>query len=108
MAGDHKQLDATIKSNEAAKKGLSISLFERVMNFENKISSLLNEQYRMNELIMTWSNEAMYHGELTAHQSVKDRVMNDLYHTNNSDDILAKPLLLIDTAGSLMHEAVDE
>jgi ATP-dependent RNA/DNA helicase IGHMBP2 len=31
MAGDHKQLDATVKSDEASRKGLSLSLFERVM-----------------------------------------------------------------------------
>jgi len=36
LAGDHKQLEATVKSKEASKKGLSLSLFERVMNFENK------------------------------------------------------------------------
>jgi len=36
LAGDHKQLDATVKSDEASKKGLSLSLFERVMNFDNK------------------------------------------------------------------------
>lgn len=31
MAGDHKQLEATIQSDDASKQGLSISLFERVM-----------------------------------------------------------------------------
>ncbi len=31
MAGDHKQLDATVKSDEVSRKGLSLSLFERVM-----------------------------------------------------------------------------
>jgi ATP-dependent RNA/DNA helicase IGHMBP2 len=36
LAGDHKQLDATVKSDEAARKGLSLSLFERVMNFKHK------------------------------------------------------------------------
>lgn len=43
MAGDHKQLDATIKSDDAAKKGLSLSLFERVMNFKEKVSTMLDE-----------------------------------------------------------------
>jgi superfamily I DNA and/or RNA helicase len=33
LAGDHKQLEATVKSDEAAKNGLSLSLFERVMAF---------------------------------------------------------------------------
>lgn len=35
LAGDHKQLEATVKSDEAAKKGLSLSLFERVMGFDD-------------------------------------------------------------------------
>jgi superfamily I DNA and/or RNA helicase len=34
MAGDHKQLDPTVKSAEAGEKGLSVSIFERVMNFK--------------------------------------------------------------------------
>lgn len=43
MAGDHKQLDATVKSDEASRKGLSLSLFERVMQFPSKVSTMLNE-----------------------------------------------------------------
>jgi superfamily I DNA and/or RNA helicase len=43
MAGDHKQLDATVKSDEASRKGLSLSLFERVMQSEKCVSTLLNE-----------------------------------------------------------------
>lgn len=38
MAGDHKQLDATVKSDEASRKGLSLSLFERVMRYEQTVS----------------------------------------------------------------------
>ncbi len=78
MAGDHKQLDATVKSDEASKKGLSLSLFERVMKFETKVSTMLDEQYRMNSLIMNWSSSAMYNGDLKAHESVSHRTMSDL------------------------------
>ena len=62
LAGDHKQLDATVKSEAAAKKGLSLSLFERVMKFETSavFATMLVEQYRMNELIMNWSSQSMY------------------------------------------------
>lgn len=108
MAGDHKQLDATVKSDEASRKGLSLSLFERVMNFKGtKITTMLDEQYRMNEKIMRWSNQAMYHGNLKAHEDVKDRLMIDLYK-QNTEEIMSNPLLLIDTAGSLMYEGIDE
>jgi superfamily I DNA and/or RNA helicase len=67
MAGDHKQLDATVKSDEASRKGLSLSLFERVMNMPGVVSTMLDEQYRMNSLIMKWSSNAMYQGGLKAH-----------------------------------------
>ena len=68
MAGDHKQLDPTVKSIEASEKGLSISIFERVMNFKGEINStMLVEQYRMNENIMKWSSSAMYQNKLIAH-----------------------------------------
>ena len=31
LAGDHKQLPPTIKSREAEKEGLSVTLFDRMM-----------------------------------------------------------------------------
>jgi len=43
MAGDHKQLDATVKSDEASRKGLSLSLFERVMKMPEVVSTMLDE-----------------------------------------------------------------
>jgi ATP-dependent RNA/DNA helicase IGHMBP2 len=72
LAGDHKQLDATVKSDKAAKLGLSLSLFERVMNFNSSaiFATMLVEQYRMNTLIMQWSSTNMYDNRLCAHKSV--------------------------------------
>lgn len=78
MAGDHKQLDATVKSDQASAQGLSKSLFERVEEFKEKESTMLNEQYRMNSKIMEWSSQAMYEGELTASSNVSSRLMKDL------------------------------
>jgi len=52
MAGDHFQLAPTIKSNEAARGGLSTTLLEKMcypcipMRW-----TLLDEEYRMNETI---------------------------------------------------------
>ncbi len=107
MAGDHKQLDATVKSDEASRKGLSLSLFERVMQSEKCVSTMLNEQYRMNSLIMNWSSNAMYEGELTAHSSVSQRLMTDLVK-ESEEELLNTPLMFLDTAGSLMYEGIDE
>ena len=71
LAGDHKQLDATVKSDEASRGGLSLSLFERVMRFPSAdlFQTMLVEQYRMNSLIMQWSSSQMYEGRLVAHDS---------------------------------------
>lgn len=72
LAGDHKQLDATVKSDQASRRGLSLSLFERVMQFPDadRFQTMLVEQYRMNSLIMQWSSTQLYEGRLVAHSSV--------------------------------------
>lgn len=51
------------------------------------VSTMLDEQYRMNSLIMKWSSNAMYEGELKAHKSVSTRTMSDLY-AQTSDELL--------------------
>lgn len=109
MAGDHKQLDPTVKSQAASQHGLSKSIFERVMEFKgDKTSTMLVEQYRMNEDIMAWSSRAMYNGKLVAHDDVKDRSIAQLVKADEeASDLLSNPLLIIDTAGSLMHEGVE-
>ena len=43
MAGDHKQLDPTVKSKEASAHGLSRSIFERVMSFDVHTATMLVE-----------------------------------------------------------------
>jgi superfamily I DNA and/or RNA helicase len=89
MAGDHFQLAPTIKSNEAAKKGLSITLLEKCVALHPEAVTLLNEQYRMNETIMGFSSKEFYGDKLKAHQSVAQQslFLGDL------------PLTFIDTAG---------
>lgn len=56
LIGDHKQLPATVFSNENKKLGFDISLFERLMknNIENYI---LTEQYRMHPSIRVIPSE---------------------------------------------------
>ena len=80
-------------------------MFERVMNFEDpgRFSTMLVEQYRMNSAIMQWSSQFMYDGRLVAHQSVANHSVSDLVKGSDME-----PLLLIDTAGCLMHESVEE
>lgn len=71
MAGDPFQLPPTVKSQDAARQGLAITLLEKTIERHERVS-LLRTQYRMNEQIMQFSNERFYQGKLEAHSSVKE------------------------------------
>ena len=94
LAGDHCQLSPTIKSAEAARKGLSKTLLEKTVELHPEAVVLLEEQYRMHEDIMGYSSSVFYDGLLKAHASVAKRLLF-------SDD---QPLLFIDTAGRGFEE----
>jgi ATP-dependent RNA/DNA helicase IGHMBP2 len=86
LAGDPFQLPPTIKSEEAAKGGLSITLMEKLLN---KVPThLLDIQYRMNEQIMAFSNKWFYQNKLKADSSVANWSFES-----------QKSLEFIDTAG---------
>src|SRR6202012_3039082 len=70
MAGDHLQLSPTIKSNEAAKGGLSNTLLEKCVALHPETVTLLEEQYRMSQAIMGFSSREFYEDRLKAHVSV--------------------------------------
>ncbi|MNL07231.1 hypothetical protein D3C87_1279030 [compost metagenome] len=70
LAGDHCQLSPTIKSNEAGKAGLSITLLEKCVVLHPEAVVLLEEQYRMHQHIMHYSSGVFYQGRLKAHESV--------------------------------------
>lgn len=89
LAGDHCQLSPTIKSNEAARDGLSTTLLEKCVSLFPEAVVLLEEQYRMHKLIMGYSSKVFYGNQLKAHESVADRLLFQ-------EDIA---LNFIDTAG---------
>ncbi|GGD60745.1 helicase [Emticicia aquatilis] len=97
LAGDHCQLSPTIKSNEAAKAGLSTTLLEKCVALHPEAVTLLEEQYRMNEQIMAHSSKIFYQNKLKAHDSVAKRLLF-------ADD---SPLAFIDTAGCSFDEKLD-
>ncbi|HJW17397.1 MAG TPA: AAA domain-containing protein [Flavisolibacter sp.] len=94
MAGDHYQLPPTIKSEEAARDGLNITLLEKAVSLHPEAVVLLEEQYRMHETIMGFSSREFYEGKLKADPSVARRVLFE------GDS----PLLFIDTAGCGFEE----
>jgi ATP-dependent RNA/DNA helicase IGHMBP2 len=91
FAGDHLQLPPTVKSDEAAKNGLSKSLLEKLMPID-RISEMLTMQYRMNEKIMHYSSKWFYDNKLEAHVSVKDHKLDDVV------------IQFVDTAGTGYEE----
>jgi superfamily I DNA and/or RNA helicase len=97
FAGDHQQLPPTIKSGEAAKLGLSRTLFEKGIERNPHVSSMLQVQYRMHEDIMKFSSRYFYDNKLVAHESVKATLLR-------SDQ---PPIDFIDTAGCGYNEAQD-
>ena len=127
LAGDHCQLPPTIKTrHHRAQVGLGKTMFERLMelygdrhhksNAIPKISRMLKVQYRMHQDIADWASKAMYEGELTTHESVKDRTLGQLDSVNKvpleeEDGVVSlkeTTLLLLDTAGCDFHETVNE
>lgn len=73
MAGDPFQLPPTVKSNEAQRAGLNVTMMERLLPAYPQASTLLSVQYRMHAAIMGFSNDYFYGGKLEAHESNEER-----------------------------------
>jgi superfamily I DNA and/or RNA helicase len=97
FAGDHCQLPPTIKSIEAARAGLDITLFEKVID-RNQADVMLTEQYRMNHQIMEFPSRIFYADKLIANIGVANAQLFP-------EDL---PVEFIDTAGTGFFEQVDE
>jgi superfamily I DNA and/or RNA helicase len=97
LAGDHQQLSPTVKSSLAAKNGLGTTLLEKCVASHPDAVVLLEEQYRMNEMIMGYSSSVFYGNKLKADESVAHHVL----FPGDS------PLLFIDTAGCGFDEKAD-
>ncbi|MDW3209668.1 MAG: AAA domain-containing protein [Reichenbachiella sp.] len=96
FAGDHCQLPPTIKSFEAAKAGLEVTLFEKAIQ-RNQADTMLQEQYRMHEDIMNFSSRLFYKDQLMANEMVKN------WKVFSEDQTVE----FIDTAGCGYFEEVD-
>ncbi|WP_345955855.1 AAA domain-containing protein [Mucilaginibacter sp. PAMB04168] len=97
LAGDHYQLPPTIKSAEAAKGGLSTTLLEKCTLHHPEAVTLLEEQYRMNESIMSYSSKVFYQDRLMANSSVAQQLLFE-------GDL---PLNFVDTAGCGFDEKME-
>jgi ATP-dependent RNA/DNA helicase IGHMBP2 len=108
MAGDHCQLPPTIKSYEAAQAGLSQTLFEKIIQ-NQAVDVMLKTQYRMNELIMNFSNQQFYHNQLQAADTVKHHILTPPPSEGAGGRQLgeALPFEFIDTAGCGFEEKMN-
>jgi len=97
FAGDHHQLPPTVKSFEAAKEGLEVTLFQKAILQCPDASVMLEEQYRMNEKIMQFSSRFFYENRLKANIIAAERLVFP-------DDL---PVEFIDTAGCGFYEQQD-
>lgn len=102
FAGDHCQLPPTVKSKKAEAGGLKTSLFEKCIERQN-VDVMLDVQYRMNEEIMSFSNQQFYNNDLKAHASVKERVLS----SESDYEYLNKAVHFIDTAGCGYNETLN-
>ncbi len=93
LAGDHQQLPPTIKSPEALRGGLGVTLMEHLAVRKPECVHLLTVQYRMNEALMRFSSDWFYQGRLTAAPEVRHRSLLDE---------LDVPLQWIDTSGAVV------
>lgn len=104
LAGDPKQLPPTVKSDAAVKGGLATSLFERLHRAHgDAVCTMLEEQHRMAEALMTFPSRTMYGGKLRAHPAAAKRTLAEVMP--NLGDLDAPPLLFLDTAGKGFDEA---
>jgi len=105
FAGDPLQLPPTIYSDEAKKKGLGLTLFERLQKIlPPEGQTLLRIQYRMHETIMGFSSEEFYDGALQADESVRAHTMQELPGVQ-ATPMTTKPLMYVDTAGAGYEES---
>lgn len=103
LAGDHHQLPPTVKSEEAARKGLRRTLFEKVMERQEGAARMLTTQYRMHRQIMQFSSGQFYDGRLHAHDSVAAADLH-AYDPTAFPDEGGPAVEFIDTAGTGYHE----
>lgn len=101
LAGDPHQLPPTVIDQQAAQMALGSTMLQRAITAHPSAVSLLTEQYRMNHVIMSYSNATFYEGKVTSHPSVEDRTVPD-------GAPLQESLLIIDTSGRGWEESPGE
>lgn len=69
LVGDHKQLRPTVVSEDAARRGLQLSLFERMLRAGVE-PCMLDTQYRMHPSLAAFPSDEFYHGRLLSGEAM--------------------------------------
>jgi len=79
LAGDPHQLPPTVIDHEAARRGLSTTIFDRLYRrLGDTAVRMLTTQHRMHVDIMAYPSAALYERRLVAHPSVAHHSLEDL------------------------------
>ncbi len=102
------QLPPVVVNDDARRKGYDVSLLERLADSSlGSELSLLTTQYRSNRAISSWSSDYFYDGQVAAHSSVTDTLVQDLPGVQGGLLETTSPLLLVDTSGDNCVEESD-
>ena len=93
LIGDHKQLPPVILNNEC--HHLKKSLFEELIENYPQQSKELLIQYRMNEILMEFSNRKFYENKLKCSENSKNYYLNKRISKKYDS---SSPLIFIDTS----------
>ncbi len=108
FAGDPMQLAPTLYSESAAKQGLAVTMFERLMPIlPEEAKKMLRVQYRMHEAIMDFPSRRFYGGKLIADESVRAHLLCELPGVAQTR-LTERPVSFVDTAGTGYQESWDE
>ncbi len=100
LAGDPCQLPPTVLSQEAARQGFGVSMLERLISlYGDRITRLLDVQYRMHEAIMAFPSAEFYGRALRADALVAAHRLCDLPGVR-TETLTEAPVQFIDTAGA--------
>ncbi|TKR92085.1 hypothetical protein L596_006801 [Steinernema carpocapsae] len=97
LVGDHQQLSATMRSQDANRAGLGRSLMQALTEeFGQLTNFMLTTQYRMNDKISRWSSEEFYDSMLQSDTSAADITLADISSVPR-EDLFNTPLVMVDT-----------
>eukprot|EP00933_Yihiella_yeosuensis_P064240 TRINITY_DN6760_c0_g2_i1.p1 TRINITY_DN6760_c0_g2~~TRINITY_DN6760_c0_g2_i1.p1 ORF type:complete len:1314 (+),score=308.91 TRINITY_DN6760_c0_g2_i1:87-4028(+) len=100
LVGDQCQLPPTVQSSEAEERGLSLSLYSRMVDSGGVVPFLLDTQYRSHPIIAEFSARTFYAGKLKSGIGASDRKQLRGFPWPNSNS----PICFIESNGEEAEE----